>query len=53
MTASELRKDMKPTGNGNILAGGYSMATGQTLYKQSYGRKKSLKKFIAPKIDLS
>ncbi len=53
MTASELRKDMKPTGNGNILAGGYSMATGQTLYKQSYGRVKSLKKFIAPKIDLT
>lgn len=35
-TASQMRKDMVSKGNGNIIAGGFSNQTGETLYKQSF-----------------
>ena len=53
LTASEMR--VKPSGNGNIIAGGYSTQTGQTLYRQSYNNRagSSLGKHAHSKIDLT
>lgn len=53
MTAYEMR--VKPVGNGNIIAGGYSTQTGQTLYRQSYYKRAAscMEKRKPPKIDLT